>query len=336
MKRNRVILLGIAVLLVFGCSVLSPDRAAAEPTVLKATGAWPQTSPFTTIYFRFFDLVKERSQGRLQIRWVGGPEYVKEKDFSTAGQAGTIDVMQTCVGYHGGRVPAAGIADAYPLFRSYKTESAAYYETRRIVGPLLEKELKIKPIGCTQVFPFYLWTKEPLKSMADLKGMKIRGHGGYVPFIVKALGATPVTTPSTEVYIALERGIIDGAVRNLPALNSFKEYELTRYGISTPVTWATGDICISLRAWDKLSDEFQKILLEAGKDATRQAVDFWEKKDQALMGKFPQQNVVFFDLPEDEKRAFLEAVEKGANEAAHKLSPKYAESIIQAFKKTGE
>lgn len=336
MKRNRFILLGIAVLLVFGWSTVFPEKAAAEQTVLKATGGWPKTSPFTAMYFRLFDLVKERSKGQLQIKWIGGPEYVKVKDFSTAGKAGTIDIMQTCLGYHGGRVPAGGIADAYPLFRSYKTESAAYQETRQIVGPLLEQKLKIKPIACSQVFPFYLWTKKPVNSMAELKGLKIRAHGGYVPFIVKALGATPVTTPSTEVYIALERGIIDGAVRNLPALNSFKEYELTRYGISTPVTWATGDICISLRAWDKLSKEFQQILLEAGRDVTREASEFWEKKDQTLMEKFPQQKVVFFDLPENEKKAFLEAVEKGANEAAFKLSPEYAESIIQTFKKTGK
>ncbi len=333
MIKKQTILAFLFLSFLMAVSFFPLNSAAEETITLKASAAWPKTSPFTIQFFKLMDLVNERSNGRLQIKWIGGPEYVKAKDFSTAGASGTIDIFQTCLGYHSGKVPEGGIADAYPLFRSYETEPEAYATTRGLLTPLLEKRLKFKPICCSQVFPFYLWSKKKITSMNDFKGLKIRAHGGFVPFIVNAIGASPVTTPSTEVYIALERGIIDGAIRNLPALNSFKEYELTRYGISVPITWATGDICISTRAWNKLPKDLQNILVESGKEITQSTADFWKNKDKVLMKKFDDQKIEFYEPSKNMRESLLASIERGANEAAKKLSPKYSEEIINIYKK---
>ena len=307
--------------------------AAEENIVLKASGAWPQTSESTSVYFKFFDLVNEKSNGQLQIKWVGGPEFIKVRDLPTAARTGTIDVFQTCPGYLAGIVPEGAIADAYPIGRSYKTASSAYYEVLDIVSPIYEKKLAIKPIGQTLFFPFFLWTKNPVNTMKDIKGQKIRAHGGLVPFIVSELGGGPVTTPTTEVYVSLERGIVDGAVRNLPAVNSFKEYELAPYAVSEPVTWATADIFISSRAWKKLPKKFQNLLWETGKEITEINAKHWEKMDRVLMEKFSQQNVTMAKPDASMKKQWQAAIEKGANKGAKKLSPKNGPAIIEAYNK---
>jgi TRAP-type transport system periplasmic protein len=331
MRRNRVILLGVALLSLFCWSTFSSQGAAAEPTVLKAAGAWPQTSPFAEMYFKYFDLVREKSKGQLQIKWVGGPEYIKEKDLPKAAATGVIDLFHTSLGYHSGQVPEAAIADSYPLYRSFRSEPEAYYEVRKIMASVFEDTLKAKTLGEIQVFPFFVFLKKPIRNIEDFKGLNIRAAGGFAPFVVRALGATPTTTPTTEVYMALERGVIDGAVRNLPALNSFKEYEFAKFGMAYPLTWATGDVCISLRAWDKLSKEMQDALWEAGKEITTMASVHWEKMDQVLMKRFPEQKMTFWEPPETMKKAMTEAIEKASVEDARKLSPKLADGMIGAF-----
>ena len=330
-------LTSLLVIMVLGVLLLVSNLSnvfGAEPIVLKASGAWPQTAASVKMYLKFFDIVNEQSKGRLQIKWVGGPEFIKVRDLPTAAAVGTIDMFQCCQGYLAGSVPEGAIADAYPAYRSYETASESYYEILKILSPLFEKKLKIKPIAQTMFFPFYLWTKEPVNEMKDIKGVKIRAHGGLVPFIVRELGGSPITTPTTEVYMALERGIISGAVRNLPSFNSFKEYEFARYGVSIPVTWATADVFISLKAWNKLPRDLQDALSEAGKKITELNAEHWKKMDKFFMKKFAEQKITFFEPPPSMEKSWMEAIKRGGDKGAYKLSPKYAESIIETFKRT--
>jgi TRAP-type C4-dicarboxylate transport system substrate-binding protein len=332
MKKLTHFLVAATCLCVIG-SVSPANLFGAEPVVLKAGGAWPQTSPFAEMYFKYFDLVKEKSKGQLQIKWVGGPEYIKEKDLPSSAATGAIDLFHTSLGYHSGQVPEAAIADSYPTYRSYKSEPEAYFEVRNIMAPVFEKTLKAKTLGEIQVFPFFVFIKKSISKIEEFKGLKIRAAGGFAPYVVNALGAVPTTTPTTEVYMALERGVIDGAVRNLPALNTFREFEFAKFGIAHPVTWATGEVCISLRAWNKLSKEMQNALLDAGKEITKMAAVHWEKMDQILMKKFPEQKMTFWDPPEGMKKTMTETIQKSALEDARKLSPKLADSMIAAFEK---
>jgi TRAP-type C4-dicarboxylate transport system substrate-binding protein len=336
MNRKVVSLLTIIVCGVLALGIMPPSVLSAEPIVLKAGGAWPKATASVKVYFDFFDIVNELSNGQLQIEWVGGPEFVKVRDLPTSAAVGTIDVFQCSDGYLAGSVPEGAIADAYPMYRSYENAVEGYYNVLEIVSPIFEQKLKIKPIGQTLFFPFFLWTKQPVRKMEDIEGLKIRGHGGLVPFIISELGGSPVTTPTEEVYMALERGIIDGAVRNLPAFNSFKEYEFAKYGVSIPVTWATADIFISLKSWNKLPKDLQNVLWEAGKKITELNAKHWKKMDQVFMKKFPEQGVTFFDPPESMEKVWREKVIKGANKGANDLSPKYAEKIINAFKEAAQ
>jgi TRAP-type C4-dicarboxylate transport system substrate-binding protein len=84
--------------------------------------------------------------------------------------------------------------------------------------------------GCISA---YLWTTKPVKSLADLKGMKIRTPGGLQTSYIKALGAEPVFMPLGDVYLALETGTIDGLVTCPPLVLAFKLFEVAKYGVIT-------------------------------------------------------------------------------------------------------
>ncbi|MBN1106824.1 MAG: hypothetical protein JXL84_25705, partial [Deltaproteobacteria bacterium] len=176
MKKRTCFWVAAICLCIIG-SVGPASLFGAEPVVLKAAGAWPQTSPFAEMYFKYFDLVKEKSKGQVQIKWVGGPEYIKEKDLPSSAATGAIDLFHTSLGYHSGQVPEAAIADSYPTFRSYPSEPEAYFEVRNIMAPVFEKTLKAKTLGEIQVFPFFVFLKKPISKVQDFKGLKIRAAG---------------------------------------------------------------------------------------------------------------------------------------------------------------
>jgi TRAP-type C4-dicarboxylate transport system substrate-binding protein len=261
---------------------------------------------------------------------------VKEQDLPMAVATGVLDVMMTAPGYLSSSVPAAGIVGDYPLYRSYQTAEKAFYEVNKIISPVYKEKLKIMPIAEVFLAPFYLWTKKPVKTMEDIKGLKIRAHGGLVPFIISNLGGSPTTTATTDVYMALERGLIDGAIRNLAAYNSFKEYEFAKYGLNINITWAAAHVFISTKTWNKLPKDLQLILWDTGRQATIYNAKFWEKVNNKFKSQFGDQKVVFSEVLETAKDPMMEAIKNGANQGAQKLSSQYAESIIKAFKKSAE
>ena len=84
--------------------------------------------------------------------------------------------------------------------------------------------------------PGFIFTKNPVKSTADVKGLRIKANAENVE-AVKALGASPVTMTVSETYDGLSRGIVDGAVFPIEALQGFKIAEVVKtvienYGIS--------------------------------------------------------------------------------------------------------
>ena len=328
MKKKLVVLTLIFVSFVWVTASIIPNAYGEEPIVLRAGGAWPETSLFTPRFFTLFDIVKKRSNGRLQMKWIGGPEFINARDLPSAAARGVIDVFQTSPGYMTGAVPEGDILDAYPVHRSFKTEPDIFSEGMKILSPIYEKKLKIKLLSRVTYYPFYLWTKKQITSTQELKGLKIRAHGGYIPYFIKELGASPVTTPTTEVYMSLERGIIDGAVRNLHAINSFREYELVHYGIDFPITWSGSFAMISLRAWDSLPKDLQNVLLDSAKEVTTTNLKYFREMEDKLRKKFPEQGITFFETPQNMKNEFMEKFERAGKKGAIKMSPEYGERIV--------
>lgn len=73
--------------------------------------------------------------------------------------------------------------------------------------------------GCIQA---YLWTTEPVHTLEELKGLRIRSPGGLQTYMIEALGAEPVFMPLGDVYLSMETGVIDGIVTCPPLFHAFK------------------------------------------------------------------------------------------------------------------
>jgi len=111
----------------------------------------------------------------------------------------------------------------------------------------------------------YFFTKDPLNTVADFKGVKTRSHSNVLSDLINTLGANAQTMAFAEVYPALERGVLDGAVTCGSCAVGQKWFEVTDY-LTGPVpgTFAETFITFNATQWASLPADFQAIILEEG------------------------------------------------------------------------
>jgi TRAP-type C4-dicarboxylate transport system substrate-binding protein len=317
MKKCLTVVL-IAVFFSVGVVLTQVGTVRAEVITLKAVTAWPKTAP-DNIPFQIFSetveqMVANKFPGELKIAYIGGPEAVKSVDQVQALQRGMVDICFTANAYYVSLLPevdAMKLSDFTPM-EERSRGVVAYW------NDLHEKRLKIHylgRLGHDQKFYFYL--KKPIQS-ADLTGLNIRVSPMYLQ-VVKALGGNPVVIPPTEVYVALERNVVDGYGWVTVGIREWGWHKVTKYILDIPFYRGPNPILVNLAAWNKLPKKFQDILTEAAVEAEKKAVAHFEdlsKKERPLLIK---EGIQIIDLPAAEKEKFLKvAYEEGWKDVIQK------------------
>lgn len=157
---------------------------------------------------------------------------------------------------------------------------------------VLQDKYQARLLGAGRLGPYVLFVKEPIESIADIKGRKIRTPSieGVVA-AVEHLGGNATPVPFNEVYLALQQGIVDGLVTALNVAVAVKFYEVCEYVVSNEFGQALDKQLISNRAWDRLSPDQQTLLVDtfneleekdyyqAGVDAIPRDLATWEEQN---------------------------------------------------------
>jgi len=254
------------VLLAAACGLaltLFAGGASAEAVHLKAVSAFPVNLPFTKQFQAFIDRVNREGEGVVQIDLIGGPEVIPPQQQDTAIRNGVFDMQMGPTSYYNGNVPEA---DA--LFGATTTP----VEARENGGiDLLDKiwheKLNAKFLSWQSGgIPFYIYLVDEPKLTADgvldLSGVRMRATPAYKEWFEK-LGATNVILQTSEMFPALERGVVKGLGWPAISFTDIGVYKFLNYRVEPPV-WQL-DIAIIMNAdkWESLSDEAKQILTQA-------------------------------------------------------------------------
>jgi TRAP-type transport system periplasmic protein len=164
----------------------------------------------------------------------------------------------------------AGTALAYELY--YK----GYFD-KRLGGTKL--------MFMTSTALFHLFTaKKPVTKMEDLKGMKIRAASPQIGLTVKALGGVPVSLSPSEIYMAMERGTIDGIITSMGLLQGAKLYDVVKYALWEPL--GTGPLMnvINMDLWNKIPPDLQATIQEINPMMMYRYVDYHTDLDNDGLG----------------------------------------------------
>lgn len=292
----------------------------AQTFTLKTVAGWPKTASEYKALTTFTDLVEQmvskKYPGELKIQFVGGPEAVKTPDQVPALQRGMVDMVFTTTAYY---LSVLTEVDAIKLSDLTPTEERGSGAWAYI------NEIHEKKIGAHYLArlglgtKFHLYLKKPIKA-ADLKGFNIRVSPMYLQ-MVKALGGNPVVIPPTEVYIALERNVVDGYGWPAVGIRDWGWQKQTQYVLEPGFYQVPNPLLVNLKAWNQLPPKLKDLLNEAAIEAEKRVVVSFselEKQERPLLLK---EGIQVIDLPPGEKEKFLKIAYDSAWEDVLKKCP---------------
>jgi TRAP-type C4-dicarboxylate transport system substrate-binding protein len=253
----------VAILVVFFVGINVNAQTKTAPIVLKAVTAFPKTHLNNDPVPAFVDAVNKRAQGRLRIDWLGGPEVFASFDQIMALKAGTIDMLLYYpFGYMKQVMPEAEAKGLSQLAEWEERKTGAF----QLWTEIFEKRVNAKYLGkLHNNITFNVFCNKKIESLADFKGLKIRVMPLYIPFM-KSLGASPVTMAPTDIYTAMERGVVDGFMWPRVGMISWGLQEVTKYMIEPGVFQMEPATMINMDRWKKIPKDLQDLIMEVIKD----------------------------------------------------------------------
>ena len=142
-----------------------------------------------------------------------------------------------------------------------------------------------------------LYTKKPIRSIEDLKGMKIRVMGNPL-FIdtLNAMGANGIAMDTGEIFSALQSGVIDGAENNPPTLLEHNHFRSAKYYTQTHHLILPEPLLMSKTTWNKLTPEQQELVKKLAKEAQLEERQLWDEKSASSVEKLKAEGVEFIEI----------------------------------------
>lgn len=283
----------------------------------------------------FAEKVKVNTGGRIVIDTFTSGSLVPTKEMAGAVGQGTLDMAFCYGGYHSGMLDIANIECGLPMAWGNIDEAARFHLVHGFQNIAREAYAGLGVYWMTPIMevPFLTLTKKPVRSLADLKPMKIRATA-TVASILKPFGIATVYMPAEEFYTSMATGVIDGCIYG--SENGYYGLKLqeqapyiTDMKILNPMTSA---ILINQKVWDSMPADLKGILDETVKSQyTLAYFSFRSKQDAAVRQYFKREQF----SPEDVAKMTTAAQQVWETEA--KKSPRAAKGIelLKALAKEG-
>ena len=272
MKKTVTVVL-MSVLFLGAVSLLAAAPANAKTIDLKfATFFSPKHTLQVGVWEPWAEKIQKLTEGRVKVTMFPGGALGKPGDHYALVEKGVADIVYILQDYVPGRFPMTTAFELPFMVPNSKQGAKAMWKTFEN-SPDFQKEyarVKVLAFFCHPPGHFHT-TQKPIRSIDDLKGLKIRTVSPAVTDALKIYGAVPVEMPITETYTALERGVVDGTVIDWGGLEVFKLNDLVKYTTETDFYVVTMAVLMNKRKWDSLPSDIRKII----SDNSGMALSLW-------------------------------------------------------------
>jgi TRAP-type mannitol/chloroaromatic compound transport system substrate-binding protein len=288
---------------------------------------WRVTSSFTSAMpvigktpARLAAVFHEISSGAIDLQLFEPGEVVPALEITESVKEKKVEAGFMWIGYDQGRIPASTLIAAVPFGMEPMEFSAWwYYGGGRELGEALYNEHDVMPILCSITGPETAgWFREPIESLDDLVGLKIRfaGIGGKV---LQRVGASVTMIPGGEIYQALEKGAIDASEFSLPIVDKmlgFGRVAKFNYFPGWHQPFSTGHLLVNLQVWNALNAQTKALIRLGCKAMVTDTMVEAESLQGAVIRDFREQGVSAETLPieilEELRRVSTEVLDEEA------------------------
>ena len=301
----------------------------AQNIVMKAHDTHPAGYPTVVAVENMGKKLDAATNGRIKFQMFPGAVLGQEKEAVEQVQLGAIQIARISLGVIGPIVPEVNVFNMPFVFRDEA-------HMRKVIdGPVGDELLakissspaKLVALGWMDGGSRSLYTKKPVKTPADLKGVKVRMMGN--PLFVdtmNAMGGNGISMAYGEVFSALQTGVIDGAENNPPSLFTSNHYTTgTKYYAQTNHLIIPEIFVMSKTTWDKLSDADKALVKKVSREAQLDQRALWDKSVADYTGKLKAAGIEFVAV--DQKLFY---------DATAPVRAKYGEKLADLMKRVAD
>ncbi len=314
MKLSKWAICVFCVMLVGFMFSTSPVFGQAKEIKLNYSNFFPAPHKNSILATEWAQEIEKRTNGLVKITLFHGGTLTPADKVYDGVVKGISDIGFSVLSYTLGRFPLTEVID---LPMGYKNGTAATTLINAYYNKFKPKELDdVKVMYLHAHGPGILHTnKKPIKTLEDLKGVKIRSTG-TVARIVGALGGTPVAMPMSETYDALSKGIAEGVMCPVEALQGWKLGEVTKYTTQNyGSAYSIGFFVVMNKdKWNSLPPDAQKVIEKVNEEWIVKQAKVWDEVDVSGMEFAKKMGDQFVPLSKEEDERWSKAVQPVFND----------------------
>ncbi|MBN2122838.1 MAG: TRAP transporter substrate-binding protein [Deltaproteobacteria bacterium] len=297
MKKRSI---WLSLLLIVGM-MLCFSTVHAEGKVYKFRFAQitPATHPYySAISQPWAEEIKKRTAGKVEITLYPAGTLAGGEVMYSSIVDGITDIGTSSFGWERGRHP---VMDAFVYAPGFPSAKVAGRIANEVAGKFRLKELSDAHLLFIHTCaPMHMWTKTPVHTLEDMKGMEIRA-GGPTGKLVQLIGGIPVSAPQSQAYEMLSKGIVKGSISSLDVLKGFRQAEVVKHVTLAYFHVAPFFVSMNLDKWNALPPEIQKVFDEVSKEYIDIAGNVWDKASEAGLKYAEEEGLEIYTLPPEER-----------------------------------
>lgn len=333
---KKIVVLTVLVL-AFVCTVFSTVTNADEKLIKwKMSTYWPPVYQLIEGDKHFVKLVHQIAGDKIQIKWYPANSIVPGKQLFEAVAKGTLQMAGEYPGYWAGKDTAFNLIASYPSgltsadYMNWIWQGGGFDLIQEVYGKF---GIFYLPHSVTPM-ESGVRSNKPINSLGDFKGLKIRMSGQTQGKILKDIGAAQVSISSSEVYQALQKGVLDAAESCTPSMDWGLGYgEITKYwcgpGWHQPASVL--GVMVNKKAWDGLPEDLKTKLIIATMANTLWAYTFYDYSAIEGTQKFLDKGIKITRLSDEDLRKLNEIANKHTLESCKK-NPLFAKVAYSQYK----
>jgi tripartite ATP-independent transporter DctP family solute receptor len=303
------------------------SAVAQDKMIFKASDVHPAGYPTVVAVENLGKKLSAVTNGRYSVQMYPAMQLGGEKEAIEQAQVGAIQIARVSVGALGPVVDDLNVFNLPYVFRDTA-------HMQKVIDGQIGQDLLDKVTNSGKGLIGLCWmdagarnfynTKKPIKTVADLKGMKVRVMGN--PMFVdmaNSMGGNGVAMGYDQVFSALQTGVVDGAENNPPSFVFDNHYQVAKFYTVDEHLIVPEMLVFSKKAWDAMSKDDQALLVKFSKEAQQEERKLWEAYEKQAMDKAKTAGIQIIEVSAADKKVFQDAVKP----VWDKYGPKYADMV---------
>lgn len=316
-KRSSFIIIGMLIFVLVFTTACSGDKSTSGDSsndekvyTLRYAHDHMPDSPFQKSAEEFKEVVEEKSDGRIKVEIYPAEQVGAGREVLEALQLGSVEMINMPVAFFAGFDIKYSLVDMPFLFPN---EDVLFEALEGDIGKqLLDLSLENDMKGIS----FYaegwrqMTNNKPIRTPEDLKGVKVRAMNA--PIILeqyKTWGANPVTLDYSEVYNALQQGVVEGQENPLLSINDKKFYEVQDYLILSDHNYLSYALYANNTWFESLPEDLQEIVYNAGVDVAKEHRVRMDEANESYLKSIKESGIEVITLTDQEREDFRKASE---------------------------